>query len=314
VTLKELEEQRARVFVKFCCKLGKTFTEVFQLLNQAYGEDCMSRTQCCEWFKRFKESRMSVGEEHRPGRTSTLTNDDHVERVHAVIRGNRRLTVREVADEVGTSIGSCHQMFTGKLQMRRVSAKFLPHLLTDDQKNNRVEISHELLANANGNENFLKIIITGNGMWVYGYDVETKMQSLQWMGKESPRPKKARMSLSKIKVMLVAFFDGKGIVHHEFVPRGQMVNKQLYLDIFARLMDAVLRKRNELWENQTWMLHHDNAPAHTSLLIRSYLAKHQTSVVPHPPYSPDLAPADFFLFHKLKTSVKGRRFQTIEEI
>ena len=62
------------------------------------------------------------------------------------------------------------------------------------------------------------------------------------------------------------------------------------------------------------MLHHDNAPAHASLLIRSYLAKHQTSVVPHPPYSPDLATADFFLFPKLKTTLKGRRFQTIEEI
>ena len=74
------------------------------------------------------------------------------------------------------------------------------------------------------------------------------------------------------------------------------------------------RKRPELWENQTWLLHHDNAPAHASLLIRSYLAKHQKSVVPHPPYSPDLAPAEFFLFPKLKTTLKGRRFQTIEEI
>jgi len=73
-----------------------------------------------------------------------------------------------------------------------------------------------------------------------------------------------------------------------------MVNKQLYQDVLARLKDAVRRKRPELWKNQTWMLHHDNAPAHASLLIRSYLAKHQTSIVPHPPYSPDLAPADFF--------------------
>ena len=74
------------------------------------------------------------------------------------------------------------------------------------------------------------------------------------------------------------------------------------------------RKKPELWENQTWMLPHDNAPAHASLLIRSYLAKHQTSIVPHSPYYPDLAPADFFLFPKLKTTLKGRRFQTIEEI
>ena len=67
--------------------------------------------------------------------------------------------------------------------MRRVSAKFVPRLLTDDQKENRVEISQELLANANGNEIFLKNFITGDETWVYEYDVETKMKSSQWMGK-----------------------------------------------------------------------------------------------------------------------------------
>ena len=58
----------------------------------------------------------------------------------------------------------------------------------------------------------------------------------------------------------------------------------------------------------------DMAPAHASLLIRSFLAKYQTSVLPHPPYSPDLAPEDFLLFPKLKTTLQGRRFQTTEEI
>ena len=62
----------------------------------------------------------------------------------------------------------------------------MPRLLTNDQKENCIEISQELLANANGNENFLKNIITGDDTWVYGYDVETKMQSSQWMGKGSP--------------------------------------------------------------------------------------------------------------------------------
>jgi len=93
-----------------------------------------------------------------------------------------------------------------------------------------------------------------------------------------------------------------------------MVNKQLYQEVLARLRDAVRRKKPELWENQTWMLHHDNALAHVSLLIRSYLAKRHTSVVPHPHYSPDVAPADFFLFPKLKTTLKGRHFQTIDDI
>jgi len=93
-----------------------------------------------------------------------------------------------------------------------------------------------------------------------------------------------------------------------------MVNKQLYLEVLAHLTDAVRRKRPKVWENQTWMLHHNNAPAHALLLIRSYLAKNQTFVVPHPPYSLDLAPADFSLFPKLKTTLRGRRFRTIDEI
>ena len=75
-----------------------------------------------------------------------------------MIRGNHRLTVREVADEMGISIGSYHQIFTEKLQMRRVCGKFVPRLLTVYQKENRVEISKELLVSANSNENVLNII------------------------------------------------------------------------------------------------------------------------------------------------------------
>jgi transposase len=64
--------------------------------------------QSYDWFKHFKEGRMLVIEDPRPGRPSKSTNDDHVYRVHAVIHGNCGLTVREVADEVRISIGSCH--------------------------------------------------------------------------------------------------------------------------------------------------------------------------------------------------------------
>jgi uncharacterized protein YjlB len=76
------------------------------------------------------------------------------------------------------------------------------------------------------------------------------------------------MSWSKIKVMLVVFFEWKGIANHEFVPCEQLVNKQLYQDLSEHLRDAVRRNRPELWENQTWMLHHNNAPAHMLLLTQ----------------------------------------------
>jgi len=109
------------------------------------------------------------------------------------------------------------------------------------------------------------------------------------------------------------FFDSKGIVHYEFVPCGETVNKEFYLNILKHLREAARRKRPAAWTNNTWMQHHDNAPAHVSLLILEFLTKHETTVVPQLPYSPDLAPVDFFLIPKLKSSLKGCQFRMVEE-
>jgi hypothetical protein len=99
--------------------------------------------------------------------------------------------------------------------------------------------SQELLDQANSDENFLKNIVTGDETWVYGYDVETKTQSSQWVSETSPRSKKARQVLSNVKVMLIAFFDYEGFVYHTFVPRGQTVNKEYYLEVLERLREGV---------------------------------------------------------------------------
>jgi len=149
---------------------------------------------------------------------------------------------------------------------------------------------------------------------VYGYDIETKAQSSQWKLPEEPRPKKARQVRSNVKVLLTVFFDFNGIVHHEFLPPGRTVNKEYYLEVLRRLREAIRRKRPNLWQNNSWQLHHDNAPAYTTLLVREFLAKNATVIMPQPPYSPDMAPCDFFLFPKLKRTLKGRRFANIEEI
>jgi histone-lysine N-methyltransferase SETMAR len=95
---------------------------------------------------------------------------------------------------------------------------------------------------------------------------------------------------SNVKSMLVIFFDCEGTVHQEFVPPGQTVNQYYYLDVLKRLREQVRRKRPERWRNQDWLLHYVSAPAHTALLVQRFLATKIMAVVPHPPYSPDLAP------------------------
>jgi transposase len=73
-------------------------------------------------------------------------------------------------------------------------------------------------------------------------------------------------------------------------------------------------KRPGKWRTNNWVLHHDNAPAHTALAVQHFLASKNMTVISHPHYSPDLAPCDFFLFPKMKIKLKGRRFDTVEEI
>jgi hypothetical protein len=106
--------------------------------------------------------------------------------------------------------------------------------------------------------------------------------------------------------MLVIFFDFDGTVHQEFVPPDQTVN----LEVLKRLREQV----PERWRNQDWLLHHDNAPARTALSVQRFLAVKNMAVASHPPYWPHLAPYDFFLFPKMKSKLKGRRFQDVTEI
>jgi len=80
------------------------------------------------------------------------------------------------------------------------------------------------------------------------------------------------------------------------------------------LRESVRRKRPEKWRGGDWILHHDNAPTHTSHLMQQFLAKHGTTQLQQPPYSPDLAPCDFSLFPRLKKVLKGRRFEAMEDI
>jgi hypothetical protein len=115
-------------------KIANTFTENFQMLKQAYGEDCLSRTQCYKWYQRLNSGRTFTEDDSKTRRPFTLTDADRVEKVLAFICENRRLTVREVPEGVDVTNCSCHTILTKKLEMHRFSAKFVPRLVTDEQK------------------------------------------------------------------------------------------------------------------------------------------------------------------------------------
>ena len=130
---------------------------------------------------------------------------------------------------------------------------------------------------------------------------------------EEPRPKKSTSSSIKCEgfahcFLLLQWYGASWILATSLYA----INKENYLEAMQRLREAIHQKRTELWKNQSWILHHDNAPADTLLLVREFLAKNKIVIMPQPPYSPDLALAGFFLFPKLKTPIKEKRFATIE--
>jgi histone-lysine N-methyltransferase SETMAR len=100
---------------------------------------------------------------------------------------------------------------------------------------------------------------------------------------------------------------------YEFIAQGQTVNQQCYLEVLTSLRESVRRKRPELWPDK-WILYHDNDPAYDALRVREFMAKKSITKMDHPPYSPDLAPCDFWLFPKLKNFPKEQRFADIPDI
>jgi len=90
--------------------------------------------------------------------------------------------------------------------------------------------------------------------------------------------------------------------------------QEFFVEVSRCLCESVRRKRPEKWRDGDWILPHDNAPAHTSHLVQQFLAKHGTAQLQQAPYSPDLAPCDFFLFPRLKKGLKGHRFEATEDI
>jgi histone-lysine N-methyltransferase SETMAR len=104
------------------------------------------------------------------------------------------------------------EILTEDLGMRKVSAKMVPRILSDDQKQQLLDVCSDLSRQLAKGNNFLDRVITGGELWCFQYDPETKRQSMQWKTSVSPRPKKARMSRAQVKKMIICFFY-KGIVH-----------------------------------------------------------------------------------------------------
>ena len=303
-----LEERYA---IKFCFKLGKNAaTETYGMLQTTFQPSCMNQGSVFEWHKRFKEGRESMRDDERCGRSKEVNTPELIGTIKNFMDKDCHVSIETINAQFDVSMGTVHTIIHEELKMRKICAEFVPRVLREDQKERRCHDRREMAKLINSDPAVLDALVTCDESWIYCYDPETKRQSSQWKHAGSPRPKKTRQSKSSHKLLMIPFFESTGMIYMHWVPTGQTVNKEYYVEVLRKFRKRFLGKRPALFKLGQWHFHQDNTPVHNAILVTDYLTKMDINTVPQPPYSPELAPCDFWLFPKLRDC----GYKTIEEM
>ena len=207
---------------------------------------------------------------------------------------DRCVSIETISAQFDVSGGIVHTIIHEELKMRKICTMFVPRVLREDQKERHCHDSREMVELIDSDPAVLDSLVTCDESWIYCYDPETKRQSSQWKHAGSPRPNKARQSKSTHKLLMIPFFDSTGMIFMHWVPTGQTVNKEYYVEVLMEFRKRFLGKRSGLFKSAQWHFNQDNTPVHNSILVTEYLTKMGIKTVTHCPYSPDLGPCDFW--------------------
>jgi histone-lysine N-methyltransferase SETMAR len=294
----------------FLWKEGNTPAEIYRRLHAVTGDSCPTERTVYNWISSFKEGRQSVEDLPRSGRPLSATRAENVAQVEQLVMKDRRATVEEIAETVGMSVGTVHRILHEHLCLVKVSARWIPKLLSAQQKLDRVNICKELLQNYYDLDGFYARLVTGDESWFHYYEPESKVSSMQWKHPDSPAPVKPLSTPSAGKRMATVFWDSEGILLIEWLPQGETINSNYYIDVLQKLREAIKSNRRVKLSKKI-LLHHDNARPHTSAMTTAAVRRLGFQVLPHPAYSPDLAPSDYWLFGPMKNALRGKRYANL---
>jgi len=141
------------------------------------------------------------------------------------------------------------------------------------------------------------------------FNPETKRHSAQWKHINSPPPKKFRVTASAEKMMAAMFWDSEGAILTHCFPKSRAVTGETYEDVLRSFFQHYVK--NVPKRLQLCPFNIDNAPPYRAARVHQVFVDNNFEVVPHAPYSPDLAPSDFWLFSTLKDPFVVARFQVV---
>lgn len=262
-----------------------------------FGEATPSIGTIDNWFKKFRSGDFSIEDEPRTGRPSELDNNALL--LH--IRDNPRSNVRQIAEEFQCHYSTVDQHL-GALGFTKQLGRWIPHRLTEDQLENRVTICNSLLSRKRNFE-WLRELVTGDEKWVLYFN---QTRQGQWiMRGETPEPDPKPNPHEK-KVLLSVFWDYKGILSLELLQPNTTINAEYYCYQLDRLHNILSIQRSP---KCNVILLHDNARPHTALQTRNKIVNEfDLEILPHPSYSPDISPTDYYFFRHLSNHLREKHF------
>ena len=288
-----------RCVIKFLWLGGKSNKDIVDEMYRVYGDGCISLRTVQKWTCRFKNWEISIEDRERSGRPK---NTELRVDVKAFIDEDPFASAREIANILGCDKDTVIKILREDLQMLKVNVSWIPKQLSDFQKGERVRIASEMLS-VLADQRQHELLYTQDETWVY---LENPRKTM-WVMSGASRPREPKRLEGARKVMISVIFNANRIASITVLPRGETFTKTFYYDsvIADFMMNVRIPKTRD--GSRKVKLHCDNAPPHR---IDRELAMLNIPRVPHPPYSPDLAPCDFYLFGFLKMMLEGRNFES----
>lgn len=295
-----MDKTRIRFYIFTRFELGLNAREIHRELCDAWGDDCVSYATVAEWTRRFREGRTSLEDDSRIGRPVTAATDGNIDLIRLLVEENPHISIRYIAFDTGMSYGTISRIIHDELKLKKLCARWIPHELTAQGKKQRVDICRDNLAKLKSGEWRLNDIVTGDETWIYHRSIGTKQSNKAWCGQGESPPTVTRRNQSDRKNMFVIFFRTTGTDLIHMTQLGDSVTGAYYRDnCLGPLFDGI-RQRRPKSGVYGMKLHHDNAKAHHAKIVTEFLEQQGVIRMPHPSYSPDLSPADFWLFSYLK--------------
>ena len=307
------KKDEIQAYIKARSKLGCSLKKLMTEISTAFGPSCVSYDTVRQWKKKFESGVESIKNAPKSGRPKSASRKEIVSIIKEIIEGNARFRVCDIAQKVGISLSTVHLILKKHLKVRKISARWVPHLLTDKQKRQRVKEAKKLLQmfpKCMYDKKQFASVVTGDETWVHYFEPVRKVSNKIWATKHSKRPIIAKRSLGTKKVLYAIFFSGEGVAIKVPVEKGKSITGKYYKDVVLKKLKKHYQKRHPATGFKHVRLLHDNAPAHTSAIVTAFLKKEKVTVLPHPLYSPDLNPCDFFLFPKSKAFLPGWKYQS----